>query len=796
MTPSTGPANTGTAVQIQGTGFDSTTLVYFGATKVIPSSVPSSTTLDLVTPSLPSGSVVVSLARGDGAKAQLPVDFTFTSPVGPLAALTISSMTPSSGPANTATSVQIQGTGFDSTTVAYFGTAMATPSSVTATSLNVSTPLEPAGNVAVSLVRGDGSKAQAPTNFTFTGTGGSTVGLVASSMSPDTGTVNGNVPVTIQGAGFDSTVVVYFGSTKVTPSSISSNSLVVNTPPAKVGDVAVYVDRGDGSSAQVPGDFAYTDPLSITSTQLPNATVGTSYTAALTAVNGVPPYTWTTVQGALPSGTTLQQSGTISGTPVTTGTSQFTVQVVDQAGGQVSAPESLDVVASSGQVDTTSCQALTANNTTYVLQNDVSSTGTCFEIENDNITLDLNGHTITYGTGGGTDPTPAITVCDSWDPGLPSSECGGDSHNAPTVYNGSIVQSSNAAPFSHVFAIGEGTNIGNGYIHDITATFSATGTQFINGNYPGPGWRIQHNTINDNVTNIQHPGQEPLSARSQLQGYAIHLDNGDTPTGAADDISGNTINGSPQGGISDGQNGSQIYNNTINLTSTYSNDYGVISMVNGQNIHDNTVTGAGRGLDGEGSGFIFNHNTINVAENGKNTEYGGCELDGTYGIRVKNYNYTPGSTSTNFQITNNTVTTPATVCDANALDLTDMSPTVTGTISGNTFSVPSGAGFSAALGFEADDAAQITFNNNSFTSDTCVLIGGNGDINYGAFTVQSGQTWGCAKGPTVQAEDLTLGQGTPSPQLTIQDTIPDPTVGCWAYSTAIVTIGSYTHQCN
>jgi hypothetical protein len=357
------------------------------------------------------------------------------------------------------------------------------------------------------------------------------------------------------------------------------------------------------------------------------------------------------------------------------------------------------------------------------------------------------------------------------------------------------VQSPNAAPFSHVFAMGQGTGIGNGYIHDITATFASTGTEFISGDYPGPGWKIQHNTINDNVTNIQHPGQQPLSARSQLQGYAIHMDNGSTPTGEPDIISDNTINGSPQGGISDGQNGSYIYSNTIRLSATYSNDYGVISMVNGQNIHDNTITGAGRGLDGEGSGFIFNHNTINVAENGKNTEYGGCELAGTYGIRVKNYNYAPGSTSTNFKITNNMVTTPATLCDANALDLTDMSPTVTGTISGNTFSVPSGTGFSAALGFEADDAAQVTFSNNKFTGDTCVLIGGNGDIDYGAFTVQSGQTWNCTKGPTVQAEDYTYGQGTPSPQLTVQDTIPNPTVGCWAYSTANIQIGSFSKAC-
>ena len=48
---------------------------------------------------------------------------------------------------------------------------------------------------------------------------------------------------------------------------------------------------------------------------------------------------------------------------------------------------------------TTTCGYLDKANTTYVLQNDVNSTGTCFAVIAANVVLDLNGHTVTYDNG-------------------------------------------------------------------------------------------------------------------------------------------------------------------------------------------------------------------------------------------------------------------------------------------------------------------------------------------------------------------------------------------------------------
>jgi hypothetical protein len=622
-------------------------------------------------------------------------------------------------------------------------------------------------------------------NFTVSPTSVAAGGIVhlayslrrATSATLSNGAQTAPYPATSDSGSTTVSSTTIFTLTAVGPGGTSSKSITVTVKPANTTPPPSVTAPGITSFAASAVSIA-TGGSSVLSWTV----TGTSPTVTL---NGAAATSPTTVK---PSATTSYQlvatnsSGSVNSSVVVTVTS---------------APSS----PASGTA-LTDCQPITKAGS-YSLANDVSSSGTCFPIGASNVSLNLNGHTITYGTGGGSAPTPAIAACAPWYSGLTASQCVEGSDSNLTVYGGNIVQSSNAAPFSPVFWIGQG-GTGGGSIHDLNATFQSVGSQFFHGEIDGGGFSIQNNVINDNVTNIQHPGQSPLGARAAFQGYVIHNDEEGTGSPAPDTISGNTINGSPQGGIADGVAGSQIYNNTIKLTSTYSNDYGVLVDMNSQNVHGNTITGQGRGLDGESSGFIFSGNTVNVAEGTGNTEYGGCELDGTYGIRVKNYDW-PNSTesgtapSTNFQITNNTVTVPATHCPSTALDLTDMNSLVSGTISGNSFSAPAGSGGLAnALGFESIDAANITFQSNQFTAPTCILVGGNGDIPYGSYTVQAGQTWSCGAGPTVVAQDYTYGQtgGTP-PLITVKDSIPNPAVSCWSYSTAVVTIGSgYTYTCS
>jgi hypothetical protein len=64
---------------------------------------------------------------------------------------------------------------------------------------------------------------------------------------------------------------------------------------------------------------------------LPDGTVNTSYSQTLQANSGVQPYSWSITGGTLPVGLTLSSTGVISGTPIVTGTSSFTVQVADSS---------------------------------------------------------------------------------------------------------------------------------------------------------------------------------------------------------------------------------------------------------------------------------------------------------------------------------------------------------------------------------------------------------------------------------------------------------------------------------
>jgi large repetitive protein len=85
-----------------------------------------------------------------------------------------------------------------------------------------------------------------------------------------------------------------------------------------------------------------TPALSVGTTDLPEATVNVPFSRTLIANGGRPDYVWVIESGALPSGLSLSQSGTISGTPTTAGTNNFAVRVTDSGGG--SATKNLTLV--------------------------------------------------------------------------------------------------------------------------------------------------------------------------------------------------------------------------------------------------------------------------------------------------------------------------------------------------------------------------------------------------------------------------------------------------------------------
>lgn len=102
---------------------------------------------------------------------------------------------------------------------------------------------------------------------------------------------------------------------------LTSNGNVI----VSVANTTVIANTGGG------GAGANTPPYTITlsPTSLSNGTVGTSYSASITASGGVSPYTYTVSSGTLPTGLSLTSGGTLSGTPTTVSTSSFIVKATD-----------------------------------------------------------------------------------------------------------------------------------------------------------------------------------------------------------------------------------------------------------------------------------------------------------------------------------------------------------------------------------------------------------------------------------------------------------------------------------
>ncbi len=454
-------------------------------------------------------------------------------------------------------------------------------------------------------------------------------------------------------------------------------------------------------------------------------------------------------------------------------------------------------VTNPGGTKLTACGDLTKAGT-YYLANDVSSTVGCFAIDAAGITLNLNGHTIIYDTGGSSHE-PAIQGHDCWSSNpLIAGNCG-SSHGGLEVYGGTIRQAVSGSTFSPVFEFGEGNFSSAPYIHNITATFQNTGAQFYSSNYLPPGVRIENNTIYDNVTNIQEPGQGALSARSQFQGQAIDIGQDGNNPGSGDLVENNTIIGSPQGGIRTNNQHTTISGNDISMNATYSNDFCAdlpadYTTVTNNNCHPKS----GRGFHINSSHVTVSKNTINVVELPQNAEYGGCEEGGAYGVQLEWDPSISSAPPVGVQVTGNTITATAVKCTAIGLRVTDMTSAGNAAFTGNTITTTSnGTAQDFGISTDSSDNAGVTFTGNSFRSKLA-FVGGDWDgyshttIGHNSWLTTPQYTFVAADGgcdPTV-AES---GAVCPT-EVDFTDSLP-MTVSCGAESTSAVTIGGAYKKC-
>lgn len=142
------------------------------------------------------------------------------------------------------------------------------------------------------------------------------------------------------------------GTSMACPNTTGSVALLLEDAKAKglsptPDDIKTYLSGGartDGYTGLTPNNdwghgkvdvtqslaFVQAAPLEISTSSLAGGTIGIAYSETLSATGGVPPFTWSLSSGSLPSGLSLNAStGEISGTPTGSGTSNFTVQVLD-----------------------------------------------------------------------------------------------------------------------------------------------------------------------------------------------------------------------------------------------------------------------------------------------------------------------------------------------------------------------------------------------------------------------------------------------------------------------------------
>jgi len=104
--------------------------------------------------------------------------------------------------------------------------------------------------------------------------------------------------------------------------------------------LAVLLSGCIGVTAEKPA----AQPLTITTSSLPQPMLQRPYAQTLQAAGGVPPYAWSVSSGQLPVGLTLTPAaGQISGTPVQPGPSSASIEVTDQSGQSAPAPLKLNL---------------------------------------------------------------------------------------------------------------------------------------------------------------------------------------------------------------------------------------------------------------------------------------------------------------------------------------------------------------------------------------------------------------------------------------------------------------------
>ncbi len=251
----------------------------------------------------------------------------------------------------------VNGSNFaSSATVQWNGSPLST-TFVNGTQLTATVPASLIANAGSASVTAVNPGSAASNTLTFSINPVTVGGPVITTLSPSAAIAGGSTfNLTVFGSNFVSTggiftsgATVRWNGSPLLTSFVSATQLTATVPGtliANIGSASVTVQNPDGGVSNTANfTIASTSsPVTITSPPtLPLGAVGTLYSQSLSAAGGIPPYSWSLVSGALPSGLSPSTSGQISGTPTSAGTLSFTMKVVDAASSSATQTFSLTV---------------------------------------------------------------------------------------------------------------------------------------------------------------------------------------------------------------------------------------------------------------------------------------------------------------------------------------------------------------------------------------------------------------------------------------------------------------------
>jgi hypothetical protein len=181
-----------------------------------------------------------------------------------------------------------------------------------------------------------------------------------------------SLPFAIQNAAYSTTITATggvppyqwaLGADNVVGLSIDPNLGILSGAPSSLAggsySIQVIVKDAAGNTYSVTYPFTIASNLTISTTSLPNGTLGQNYSAMVSAAGGQAPYTWS-LSGSLPPGLNFGNSAgstvTISGPATTNGSYQFSLKVVD-SGGRTATQQFTILIGSTLSITTTSLPA-------------------------------------------------------------------------------------------------------------------------------------------------------------------------------------------------------------------------------------------------------------------------------------------------------------------------------------------------------------------------------------------------------------------------------------------------------